>query len=200
MMAEYLLATVERLTKEFCLAERPWEKFHPRSSTAVSFRQGCAARLIEKLDLERHRVLREEQRKEREAQATASHPSAAPAPSNGLVVANLIKSEKAANYDFMHGEGAHALMEARQRRWELEWEQSQARELAEHERRYADDPKYRKEFDREQAKAERRWEREANRAEPRYKGDHGAFSAGYRKGDDVSLDRQLDRNQAKALR
>lgn len=204
VMAQYLLSTLERLVKQYCAEDRPYEKFHPRSETAVSFRKGAAARLIERINERRKEVIMEEARKAKEAKAAASHPAAVPT-ANALVVnvTSLVRSEKAANYDFQHGEGAWDKMIARQAQWEKDYEERERRELEEHNRRYEADAKYRKEWDREQAKAQRRWEREwakEDRESYRKMGDVSAYRAGERRADEISLDKQIRSDTAKRLK
>lgn len=201
VMATYLLSTIERLVKEWCAANRSWEKYHPRSETAVSFRKGCTARIIEKISMERERLIREEKEKASEDAARSRHPASAPT-SNALVLTGLIKSEAAANYDFMHGEGAWDRRLARQAEWEAQWEERERRELEEHNRRYATDPQYARQYDREQEKAQKRWEREwarEDREASRKRGDSSAYWGGYEKGDSVSLNKQVDRHEQKRI-
>lgn len=194
LMADYLLQTLERLTREYCELERPWEKWHPRSSTAVSFRKGAAERLIENINTRRAEIIAEEKRKEKEAAAAAAHPSSAPRTAGALmVVGNLVKSEYQANYDFRYGEGAYARQLANEAKWAKEVEAWQA----EHDRKYRDDPKYRKECDDRWAKQARSSGR--SRRAPEFKGDHSAFNAGYRKGGDIGLDQQVGHDPAKRL-
>lgn len=200
VMATYLLSTIERLVKEWCAANRRWEKFHPRSETAVSFRKGCTARIIEKINDRREALIREEKRKQRENETRAQHPAAVV--ENALVVTNLVKSEAASNYDFMHGEGAWDRRVASQAQWERDWEERERREAAEHERKMRDDPKYRREFEREQEKAEKRWERRREKAQRDFErgmGDRGAWMGGYDKGDDISLDQQVKHDPMKRI-
>lgn len=197
IMADYLLQTVERLTREYCELERPWETYHPRSSTAVSFRKGAAERLIEMINHRRWEILQAERRKAEEQARTAAHPGAAPS-ANALVVTGLLKSEHEANYDFMHGEGAYAKVLARRARWEEE-----DRKLEEaHQLRLQTDEAYRKEHEKRMRDEARKARNRKGRAyrEPRFKGDHAAFGAGYDRASSVSLDKQVDKEARKALR
>jgi hypothetical protein len=197
VMAEYLLSTLERLVKQYCTEERPYEKYHPRSETAVSFRKGAAARLIERINERRRELILEEARKAREAKVQATHPSAAPT-SNALVVnvTSLTRSEMAANYDFKAGRvGAWDEMR--------EYEERERKAAAEHERRYANDPKYKRDYDREQERLNKRWERqwrsESNKAYDRM-GDVSAYRAGERRADTISLDKQIGGSETGKLK
>jgi hypothetical protein len=197
LMADYLLQTLERLTREYCDLERPYEKWHPRSSTAVSFRKGAAERLIEKINERRRAILAEERRKEEEQRKAQAHPGAAPT-ATALVVSGLIKSEYEANYDFKYGEGAYARALARQNQWE---EEAKQRAL-EHERKLLSDPAYKARHEKEMAEALKRARRSRGRTyrEPQFKGDSAARYAGYERAGSVSLDSQIERTEQKRIK
>lgn len=192
LMADYLLQTLERLTREYCDLERPFEKWHPRSSTAISFRKGAAIRLIEKINARRGEIILEERRKEREAAEAAKASGTSRTVGALTVISNIIKSEYQANFDFKYGEGAYQRSLERSARYAEEERQLQEA----HDKRYASDPAYKKQYDREQAKWERKYSR---RSQPRFNGDSKALTAGYRAAGSVSLDSQIGSEERKAL-
>ncbi len=194
LMADYLLQTLERLTREYCELERPWEKWMPRSSTAVSFRKGAAERLIEKINDKRREVIMEERRKEREAQDAAKASGSTATAGALTVISNLVKSEYQANYDFKYGEGAYA----RQLAIQSKWEDDAKRLQAEHDAKMLSDPKYAKAYRKAQEKEANRSYR--SRKAPEFKGDHSAFSAGYRNAANVGLDAQVSATKQERLK
>jgi hypothetical protein len=196
IMADYLLQTIERLTREYCELERAWETFHPRSSTAVSFRKGATERLIEKIESRRQQILAEERRAEA-ARAKAAAESGSTTGGTALVISGLIQSEAQGNYDFINGEGAWAAREARIAELEAQW----AEEDRKHLERLENDPDYRKQWEKDRKAEDRKARSRKGRSysAPKFKGDSEAFGAGYHKASDVGLDNQVDQQQAKRI-
>lgn len=99
VMAEYLQSTVERLAREYAKTAFPGQSIFIKEM--IAYREGLATRLSERLrQLRRDRVA-EDERKKREAAATARHPGSAGG--TGLILMDVIYSEEDANYDHLYG-------------------------------------------------------------------------------------------------
>lgn len=212
LMFEYLNTTIEKLSTE---------RYTSRgnlSRSAISWKEGCASRLEERLterrekaDREQEEKVKEAQRQAREAQARASHPASAPQdqPSAGALVllTQVRQDERDLNNDFLRGyePGTTALRRLQnQARWEEEERQAvekRRREAAEleariagmtdkeRERYYA---KLRKEEEAEEERSRKYWERWEKQQDAKWaKKDIGAYNAGYSKGNDIGLDAQV---------
>lgn len=190
MMAEYLMGTLERLTRDYCV-ER-FGKYQNRSADATAFREGATRRLIERIEHKRYIILAEERERTRqeEQRATAARPGGA---STALTISSLTKSEYARNYDFLYGEGSYAKATARAEQWEREdeerrrehekWMEAHPEEAARLRARAAKEAA--KEARRYLAQQEKQWEEEERkRANP-------AYRAGMQRGADIGLDAQV---------
>lgn len=190
-MAEYLEQTIERLTRE--RVGNPSEYF---TAWAVSFREGMAETIVDKIYERRKHALAEEKRKARdEARRASEAGTKGMSLSTALTISDVRKSEHAANYDFLHGEGAYA------RKMQREAEYAEAERLEEE--RYTKWAKANPEEARKLEEAERKRRRSYG---PRDysdrkldKRDWGAFKAGTEAGKKVGLDPQTDRRTAGAL-
>ncbi len=136
-MAGYLGEAIDRL----CL-----ERLHGRrgefySAWAVAFREGVADRVIDKIQDRREAFLKDEEKKARDATKKARAAGReGVSTASAITVAKLSEKEEAANYDFLHGEGAWARKQARDAEWEKEWaerRQRQARAEAAAEKEHA---------------------------------------------------------------
>lgn len=164
MMGEYLCDTIERLLPEKDNARR-------LSRESISWRAGCGQRLRERLYQQFH----DREKTMRSQQRGDGLP--------GLVLRDLVTKEYIANYDHMYGQGAHDQAVARQAKWELEQKQKTPEQVAAEEAaNLADLKKNQAKYDRQDAARQRQRAR---------KYDHGAFSQGYVKGNDVGLDTQV---------
>lgn len=194
VMAEYLLQAIERVCRDWLLERGQGDS--PRSRRAVSFREGVAERLCEKIYERRREMLREEERVAAEARARAAEAGmSGVSDSTAVTLSSLRKSEDEANADHLWGEGYSAKKAARRAA------QAAADRAAEEEytRWAAAHPK-------EAARAEREREKEAIRASRRGPGsrggsvgkdrDWGSYSAGHRAGDGIGLDLQAGRSGA----
>jgi Protein of unknown function (DUF2786) len=156
-MGDYLCDTIERL-QPFGVAGR-------MSTSANSWREGCADRLMERL-----------RRQEREEQAASEK---AAANTTAITLVNVYDREYIANYDHLYGEGAYAKAKKRQEESNLVWKQAREQETAEEKaRRQAENEKA-------WAKAERQRQREA------LKKDWSAYRAGQDAGNDINLGKQI---------
>ena len=181
-LAQYLLQTIERLCRER-LGHDNSQFF---TSWAVSYREGMAERIMEKLAERRRHLLNEEQKKARKAAAEARHAAmAGESSATALTLASLEKSEKDANTDFIYGDGTSArwaAQRAERARREEEAERAWAEWAVAHPEEAA------KEARREAARVRRlrgpRYAGPSAREQRRY---GGGFRAGYEKGAEVGL-------------
>lgn len=184
MMYEYLVDTIENII--------PFTGRDRLSSSANSWRIGCAERLVERI---RHKMW------EMKTKDTAA--SEAGSGCTALVVRDFTVSEYTKNYDAKWGEGAWARKLKRESEYDEEMHQEEeerkallARETDEErekreEEEFRQEQRYRKAEERRQ-KAEDR--REANENLRR---DWTAYGAGRKKGNDIGLDSQLKSSTTK---
>lgn len=95
MMGDYLEETINRLV--------PFKPGRDSSKSWISWKEGCTARLVERLNEKKWEMVRESQRKQEEAVAQNSS-------STALALADVVKSEEDANYLFVHGREAYERM------------------------------------------------------------------------------------------
>lgn len=217
-LCEYLEQTIERLTKEH-LAEQKRLDDHTElhnSSYAISFRQGIAEEVINKVYKRREDILSEEKRKQHEAAERAA--AAGEAAGTAVTLASVAKQEHEANYDHIHGEGAWARKEALRHEREAaakkrdeEWEAGRperARKAKEREDAYtlwaAANPKEAAKQEKERLAAARKRDNRSYRSYGRAekettKVDTRAYNAGRRAGANVSLDVQAGKGKAAGL-
>lgn len=159
------------------------------SNWAVSFRKGAAARVIGQLQDRRQLHLEAEAKQRRADENRAKRAGVSTA--TGMTIADLSRSELAANVDFAYGDGTWAKIQ-----------QKRTREAAE--RRAADEAhtKWAKE-NPEEARAQEEKERKSRR---RYRGssakdnvDSGAYWSGHDAAADISLDQQVDKKQTAGM-
>lgn len=181
-MAGYLEDTIERLVMER-LDNQNNMRF---SRWAVSYRKGAAARIIEKVYDRRAEIEEEEARKKREAEHAAAR--AGVSTSTTLTIADVRKSEREANMDFLYGEGWSAKQAERRRKAAEE----AARAEAEYAAWAAANPEEaRKEEAKRKREEEKRWARMSRRRDRSEDNvDHGAYWAGYDAAEKVGIDPQ----------
>lgn len=185
------------------------------SSWAVAFREGIADAVMQKVRQRRKGHLKEEQRKADEAKERAERAGISVA--TALTLKNVAETEEAANYDFLHGEGAWARKKAheeeRKKRWAKE-RAAQAQAQAAAEKAYAAWAKAHpeeaaKEAEKERKKARQKAERRAYSGGGfRYAGptkkeqrsESSAYWAGRDVGKKVSIDPQTESRSANAKR
>ncbi len=189
-MATYLLEAIERECVDWLGDMRAPGDL--RSRRAVSFREGAAENITDRLWARRQEQVSEERRRRREqdAQATASAST-----STALTIADVRQFEEDANRDFIMGEG----WSARQRQ-AREDAARRAREAMEAYTRWAEaNPEEAAAKEREREKAERRRAPRSTR-EPREKDrDWGAFSQGESAGARIGLEQQVSERRDRAL-
>lgn len=197
-MYSYLNSTIDRLVKPHLQSYR-----ETLSRWAVSFKEGVATRLQERL-LERHdAAIREQSRAAKEANAASRHPSAASTGTSLVVVMeDFEQKERDLNNDFRNGyePGTTAATRAS---WLAKVKANEERERAEFEA-YAEaervrranmtEAQRRKEDERNARNKERanaRYERERQRYWERR--DYGAFVQGKKEANSVGLDQQISK-------
>ena len=212
VMADYLQSAVERLAQEWA-KDRGFASVFVRE--AIAYREGMAARLVERLQELRRQRLDDDARKQREQAAAARHPSATGG--TGLVLASVIQSEMDANYDFMYGyePGTTAARRAANAARQFEAQRAADEAIRQRDAAEAANPQLKADRLAREAKTAaanakywgKYFAKQANRA-PRYRnmtsGEQRAampsFSDGYRKGNDIGLDKQVDRKNSKAIK
>jgi hypothetical protein len=180
-MGEYLTEVMER--------ELPYPNVERLSNAAISWREGCAERLIERLKDKVATMKREGFKAEDGSQVTA------------LAVQDLHEKEYAANYDARWGAGSYARMKKRNAEWEAK--AAEAAKTARDEREKmlgSETPEQRAKREKAEAKAEakaraqwakdseRYWRRQQREAERR---NIAAYSRGVHKAESVNLDSQI---------
>jgi len=181
-MAGYLAQAIERLTEKHIQEMNVLST----SSWAVSFRQGVAERIIEKLNRRRWDQLDAEEQRHAEAGIATVE--------TALTLATVKEREDEGNYDFIHGKGAWA----ERRRSEAEWhaKRAAAREAAEaaYTKWAAENPEEAKREEAKRIRAARRRDNYKPRGWGRtgsvFKGDWAAYSMGREVGTKVGIDPQ----------
>jgi hypothetical protein len=170
-MFDYLNATMERLV--------PLDGNTSRlSRTAISWKEGCAARLMQRLATRKAEMVVENKAKEDAARPTQDHNG------GGLVIRleNVFEMESDANYEFAYGWAPGTMAKRRQER-EMRMEAEAAKPEkpeteAEKKAREKREQKFRDKWEREY---QRKW---ANK-------DMDAYRAGSEAGKDIGLDAQI---------
>lgn len=185
-MAKYLEEVANRLTKDR-FPDRKLDNF------SMSYREGVAYRLRQRLDARRVEELTEEreanERRRNEAESKGVSLSTA------LTISSVTTTEKDANVDFVYGEGTSA----RRRAYQAEAAEENRRRREEYVRWAAAHPEEAKKKERaERLKAEREGRSASNR---RFgKVDDHAFWSGVEAAEKVSLDPQAETRRERMIR
>lgn len=174
MMADYLFDTIERLV--------PYKGKERLSRSANSWREGCADRLILRIE------------EKAEAMKAADYATQGEAAySTAIAIRNLVTQEEIGNYDFQHGDGAWA----RKLQREADYEKSMVVWREEREAREAKELKALEEQVLNETPAEKlkREKREAKQAEK-----DASYSARYWAGQDRKARRERERRDPDAYR
>lgn len=202
IMANYLQQAIERLTRQWCETNYPNKSifFKP----AIAYREGMAARIVTRMWNLREQHLREEKeriKREREANAAQGINT-----ENALVLQDVISTEEDLNLDFIYKltPGTSA-----QRRHESNLRQQAAEKAAEEQlaKQRAWDAANPEEAAKRRAKEQKQWDEymAKNRAKPRaptaeeLRRMMPSFREGYDKGDEVSLNKQVDKDSKRRL-
>lgn len=212
-MAGYLEQTIERLCREMLGSENARQYY---SRDAIAFREGVSDRVIEKIVDRRREIVAKEEREAAEAARRASEAGVSLATT--LTVAGLSDKERDANTDFLFGEGTSARRREAAAKWDAEWEErrkAQAEATAAAEKEAAEwaaahPEEAKKEAARERARERARARRDAlgGSANRRYRfrqtseemrRSSGSYHAGYKKGEDISIDQQVKKEDARRI-
>lgn len=189
-MADYLLGAIERLTRE--RFPEPSQFFTRRAN---SYREGLAETVIGKIYDRRKHLLREDEKKQRDAKRAAEKMEReGVSTSTTLTLSTLRKSEEDANTDFIYGEGTSA-------RWAME-ETKRAAERERKDREYTAWAKTHPEEARakeEQRRKARRTSWNAGMGGDRKQRDIGAYYEGQDKGKVISIDPQAERSRSAGM-
>jgi hypothetical protein len=199
-MAQYVNQTVERLCRER-VGDGPLTQI--RSSYMVAFREGIVDRVCEKIAEKRRTLIKDEERRQADAARRASRAGVSLATT--LTVAGLSEREEAANYDFLHGEGAWARKKEAEAEWERNWEKrrkARAKAEAEAERELAEWAAANPEEAAREAAKERARQRRKDSYVPRgrwrfrqtkeeMRRESGGYHAGYEAGEGVGIEPQV---------
>lgn len=185
-MAQYLENAIERITEARCVAG----KLPLYGNWAMSFREGLAYRLDEKLREKRQLMLEEEERARKEAEDRASRAGVSLA--TALTIHTFAQAEDDANRDFLYGEGHSARKAARR----AEREREHQEQVEAYTRWAAANPEEaRKKEEEHQAEVEKdlKKRRRHSTRDDRYGNvNDQAFWAGHEAGERISLDEQVD--------
>lgn len=184
-MASYLEQAIERLVRERLNGQNNMLF----SRWAVSYREGAAANIMERIWDRRRHLMDEEKRKQQAAEAAARAAGRdGVSTATALTIATYSTQEDDANYDFIYGEGTSA-------RWAAD-RAERARKAKEAEDAYT---AWAQANPKEAAKEEAKRKRDEERAARRRSGSSGgkeqdlsAFYAGYDAGKKVSLEPQVN--------
>jgi hypothetical protein len=189
LMANYLQDTVERLARE--RVNNQGALYFTKDS--IAYREGLADRLTDRL-----RTLRWE--KERDARAA----KAAAGTANALTILDVADAERDANDDYIHGEGYSARRRAQQAEWAARYAKMEADKKAWREAnpelaaaQDAAEKAAQEKWDREQERKARARERRREQSgyyyrEPKDNKRSYSYYDGYRDGNNISLDKQVD--------
>ncbi len=200
-LAQYLQAAIERVTLErlglrhnlqisgqAISSDLNAQRF---SNWAVSFRKGCAKRVLEQLQDKRSMILAAEAKKTRADEARAKRAGISTA--TGMTLKELSKAEREANYDFMYGEGEWAALQARRAEAAKKAKEEQAA-YTRWAKAHPEEARAKEEEERKKARSYRGgWG-----SGPRDTTDHSAFWSGYDEAKDISLDQQVNQTKATA--
>lgn len=190
-MADYLLGAIERLTRE--RFPEPSQFFTRRAN---SFREGLAETVIGKIYDRRRHLLKEDQKKERDAKRAAEKlERTGVSTATGLTLSTLRKSEQDANTDFLYGEGTSA-----------KWAAEEAAHAAAAEKREREYTAWAKANPEEAAKKEEERRKERRRGgfgrasyRDNKERDYGAYYEGQDKGKAISIDPQAEQRKTAGL-
>ena len=160
MMFNYLVETLEDIL--------PFAQTSRLSRSAISWREGAAERLGERIQKKAYEMQHPKQ------EATASTQKM------GVMLRSVVQSEYEANYDALYGAGSYAAAQAR-----YEAEKASRVNTPKKEETAAEKAKREKDSERFWEKMRRERQRENERR------DHSAFNAGREVGDKISLQDRL---------
>jgi hypothetical protein len=211
-MARYLEEAIERLVEERIgpdNARERWSKFN------VTFREGAASAVTDKLYRRRQKLLDEDARKQREAEEKARQGSmAGVSTSTALTIGSHTQAELDANKDFANGwepgttaenrarwqaeQAARAERERLAREAHVRWceeNPEEARAMAEEQRREQEEAEKREARNARRRTGSSRW----TKADEAWAERRQAFTMGAEAAERISIDQQMDRAKRPAL-
>lgn len=205
LMGQYLEDTIERLAQQWVRMNRPGKSVFIRE--AIAYREGMASRITNRLWSKRWEHLAEEKeriKREREANLRRGINT-----ENALVLQDVINTEEDLNNDYLHDwePGTSA-----KQRVENEARQAAAKSAAdellrrqeEWDKLHPEEATARKK--REQAKVDEYWHKELTKKSTRKETAEeqrrrlGSYKEGWQDGENISLDKQIDRNKTGLIR
>ena len=188
MMFDYLNQTMERLVPIGGDNRLRLSKF------AISWKEGCASRLRERIYDRRVELEKASQTKANEHKTRAAHPGAAPQAGALMVLGDITQNEYELNMDFLYGQEPGTTTQRR-----LERDARRATEVAlppAPEKVLSPEEKAKQ--DKENQKYQERWQRQ-NKA---YWGrkDMSAYYSGQSAGENISLDQQVGSDPLKTIK
>lgn len=205
IMAQYLQDAVERVTREWMTANRPGMSIFIKE--AIAYREGVTERLVDRMwRLRQDRIKAEDAKRKAEREANAAQGIFT---ENALVISDVISTEEDLNTDHIWGyppgtsarnrKEREARREVAEReaeellRKQAEWDAANPEEAAARKaKEEAEEERKNKEY-WEKYKAKKRHTRRQTPEEERR--SMRSFRSGYNKGDEISLDQQLDQDK-----
>jgi hypothetical protein len=147
VMAEYLQQAIERRAQSWA-KENGYKSVFVRE--AIAYREGMAKTICHRLEELREQRLREE----REKQTAGGNGSG-----TEIVLADVIHAEEDYNNDYLYGyePGTHARRRAERNAAQAKATAEYKAQMAEHDRKMAEDPEYAKAYNERAAKSEASW-------------------------------------------
>lgn len=201
-MTEYLQGTVETITRKDYCGGIPQEFFR---KDAHLFREGMVDRIVDRITVKQAEEERERKRKADEQAAQSGNTA------NALVTLDDVRErERAANYDYQHGEGAwQAIIDARNERARQaeaaaakyeQWKKDHPVEYAEEVAKAAvANAKWAREYEKQKQRSRRKEPPAPRPSRQDEKYYSRAYNAGAQAGEKVGLDKQVEGSTVKGL-
>lgn len=225
VMAQYLQDTIERLAQEWS-RDQGFSSVFVRD--AIAFREGCCERVVYRLAVRRDEQVHQSKKTKAEEEARAKHPGYSGS-GTALTILDVMGSESDLNNDYLNGwePGTTARMrresELRSQKYRAQIEEAarlqteqdeandrangwplgttarkRAEDYAEEARRIREENRKREERNSKKRKGD--GYRYRNKTEKEQRADLPAYRDGYRKGDDIGLDQQINKDERAKLR
>jgi hypothetical protein len=204
IMAEYLEGVTERLARKWVAENHPGKSIFIKD--AIAYREGLAGRLTNRLWTKRWEHLKTEE--ERIKQERARNLSAGVDTQNALVLQDVINTEEDLNMDYLYGyePGTSAKRRVENEARRVAAEAAAEEELVKFRQWEKDHPEEARKLAEKEAeelrKSNERYFRTARPKKPtaeELRRNTPAYREGWRKGEDVQIERQVDK-QAPAAR
>lgn len=223
VMYDYLVQTIERLAREHAASVF----IHMFARGAIRFREGCAERLVERLDRRYRDILNDQERKAQDNRRANEQYAGSTLPT--VVLRDYAREEEENNYDLAHGyepgtsarrrkerEARDAVIKAYQEQHGVDWSiaydvvvrgMTHDAAVAEHERLCRMPTTIKKDTAatrKRHAQQEKQSQRERDRRDREYaredeRRNDSNFRAGTRAADDIGLDAQVNNREQRKL-